>query len=136
MKIVSTLLTLTGMLGLAGAAHAQDIKLDFRGGKTDADTLRYAGPEGKKYFTIEEEGLRLRFTGGNAPKQPVGVYWNTRIRGDFTATLRYEILQDDRPEKGSGAGVEMYLTLDTPVTEVKKRDGVAYARIMHPGQGP
>jgi ribosomal protein S27E len=85
---------------------------------------------------MEEQGLRLRFTGGNGPKQPVGIFWNTKIRGDFTATVRYEILQDDRPEKGGGAGVEMYLTLDTPVTEVKKRDGVAYARIMHPGQGP
>jgi len=48
--------------------------------------------------------------------------------GDFTATARYEIIQAVGRAR-VGVGIEMYLTLDTPMP----RDGIVFARVIHPG---
>jgi Protein of unknown function (DUF1583) C domain len=111
---------------------AQDIKVDFRN-KVNEDAFQFEGPNYLNFIKLENDGLRLRFTGGKSPTKPVGVRWPSRIKGDFTITAEYEILQVDRPERGSGVGIEIYVVFATPGTP---RDAIAYARLMHPSGGP
>jgi hypothetical protein len=63
------------------------------------------------------------------PKRAVGISWKTRLDGDFTTTATFNIERVDRPGQGSGVGVEMYLTLDTP----EPRDAIVFTRVLQPG---
>jgi hypothetical protein len=121
-----------GMVLCAAPAWGQEgtADHDFRGRNFDTRMLVYAGPDAANYIRPEEEGLRIRFAPGDVPKQPVGIAWQTRVIGDFVATARYEILQDEPPKRGSGVGVELYLMLDNAA-----RDGIAFARQLHPAHG-
>jgi hypothetical protein len=123
---------LIGLLVAAAPAWAQGVTAehDFRGRNFDTQMLVYAGPEPAKYIQPEEEGLRMRFGPPDIPKQPVGIAWQTRVLGNFVATARYEILQNETPKRGYGVGVELYLMLDNPA-----RDGIAFARQIHPAHG-
>src|SRR5262249_50275774 len=74
-----------------------------------------------------DEGLRFCFPAGKAPSRPVGIYWRFQVRGDFSATAENDILQEDRPHLGYGAGVEMYLMLYNAA-----RDGISLPRLVRP----
>lgn len=118
------------MLLAAAPAFAQHkLSHDFRGGQFDADLLRLRGPTPEKYMTPEPEGLRVRLTGHGAPPSwdPACVTWQMQARGDFVVTARYEILKAERPAKGVGVGVELYLMLGNA-----NKDGVAFARCIRP----
>lgn len=128
-KFVRALLVL---VIIATPVAAQDLRVDFRK-KIDEDALRFEGPNHLDYVKLENEGLRWRYTGGKSPTKPVGVRWPTRIKGDFTITAEYEILNVDRPERGNGVGIEMYVVFETPGNP---REAIAYARLMDPRSGP
>jgi len=114
-----------------GFSSAQDLRVDFRK-KVNEDLLRFDGPDHFDYVKLEDQGLRWRYGGGKSPTKPVGVRWDNRIKGDFNVTAQYEILNVDRPERGNGVGIEIYVMLATPAP----RDAIAYARLMHPASGP
>jgi len=115
-------------LAATSATRAQDFHFNFRGAKLDEGILRYNGANAEKFVKPEAEGLRITFTPGNAPKQPVGVDFPSPVGGDFIITAQYEILKFDPPTKGQSVGVELYLMPDTP----PPRDGIAFARRVRP----
>lgn len=119
------------LLCIAGPALAeQKLSHDFRGARFDPDSFRYGGPTPDKFLKPEADGLRLRYTGADVPptNNPSGVAWRYHVRGNFVATVRYEILKCEPPSKGTFlAGVELYLRLDNP-----DADAVMIARGVYP----
>lgn len=109
------------------ASLAADFNHDFRSGSFDFKQFRYEGPDAGKYIKPEASGLHWKFSPGKAPERPVGVYWNSRVSGDFTVTVRYEILEATAPKTGPGVGAELYLMLDGP-----GKDGIALSRLELP----
>jgi hypothetical protein len=120
------------LLGVAAPAFSQEETVNFRGGKFDADLLYYSGLTPKKFITPEPEGLRLRYTGTDAPpgNNTAGVAWHFHARGDFVATAQYEILRVEPAANSNGVGVELYLRLAN-----KNKDGIAFGRSVHPTAG-
>src|SRR5688572_3667422 len=102
------------ILFCCSGVHGQDRVHDFTGSCSKPKLIYYSGTDAKEYVTPENEGLRIRFGPPQAPTRPVGVAWHYWVRGDFIATVSYEILEVDRPEKGDGVGVELYLYMDNP----------------------
>jgi hypothetical protein len=119
------------LLWVLAPAWSEELRHDFRGGCFNDELFRYEGPTPEAFINPEDEGLRFHFTAAKAPGRPVGIYWRFQVRGDFNATAHYEILQEERPRQGYGAGVEMYLMLANAA-----RDGIAFARLMRPEGGP
>ena len=107
----------------------QSHKHDFRGGKFDSDVLKFYGQTPEKYFTQENEGLRLRYTGvGAAPSNfTAAVVWRFHARGDFTVTARYEILNVEKPKTGYGVGPELYLWFKNA-----NEDAIPFSRVIAP----
>ena len=125
-----TLCTLL-LFAAAPAMAQQSLKHDFRGGKFDRDVLAYSGQTPEQYFTPEKEGLRLRYSGGNAPPSynTAGIVYRFHARGDFVVTARYEILTAERPKPpGWAVGAELYLRVKNP-----NKDGISLSRIVHVG---
>jgi len=108
------------------SAQGQDFAHSFRMDKLNQDIFRYHGAGAEKFVTPEAEGLRIRYDGANAPLNPVGVDRPVPLRGDFTVTVRYEVLKAE-PGKGGGVGPELYLVLDNP-----HRDGIALDQRVRP----
>jgi hypothetical protein len=108
-------------------ASQEVMQYDFRQGRIDERLFRYDGPTPGRYIAAEAEGLHWRFTQGQAPTKPVGIYWNARVPGDFVVTAHYEILHVNRAGGGIGVGPEIYLMLDNPA-----RDGIIWARVLDP----
>jgi hypothetical protein len=104
------------VLCIAAPALGQEKRsFDFRGARFNPDYFRQGGPTPDKYIKPEAEGLGLRYTGANAPptNNPSCVFWRYRVRGDFVATARYEILKCEPPTRGTFyTGAELYVRLD------------------------
>jgi hypothetical protein len=119
------------LLCIAGSTPgAEKLSFDFRGARFNPDVLRYGGPTPEKFMVPEPEGLRLRYTGANAPptNNPSCVTWRHHVRGNFVATARYEILKSQPPTKGTfHVGPELYVLLDNA-----NSDAVAVARGVYP----
>ncbi len=130
MRLAATILTILVWTGRPAAAEER--RLDFRNGQLGGDELAFEGQTPHQYFRAEPEGLRLRFRPGEAPKQDVGLHWRYVVRGDFTTTVRYEILHADPPRTGLGTGLELYLGLANPT-----RDDIAFTWLARaPAHGP
>jgi RNA polymerase sigma factor (sigma-70 family) len=107
--------------------------LDFRNSNFDPKLVDYTLAAPEKYLTPEKEGLRLRFTGVEAPpaRQAAGVSWRFDARGDFVVTAKYEILTMERPKTGQGVGAGLYLHLKN-----REQEGIALARRFQPTGDP
>jgi hypothetical protein len=116
---------------LPSALLAQDLNVDFRNKKVDEKDLTFEGPDFGNYVKLEDEGLRWRYD-GKSPTKPIGVRWNMRLQGDFTAVAHYEIFKVGQPNKGNGVGIELYVVFATPGTP---RDAIAFGRLVTPA-GP
>jgi len=119
------------LLCMAGPALAEQKRAhDFRGARFDPEHLQYGGPTSDKFWKLEAEGLRLRYTGAGAPptNNPSCVAWRVHVCGNFVATARYEILKCEPPSKGTFlAGAELYVKLDNP-----NHDAIMVARGVYP----
>jgi hypothetical protein len=103
---------------------------DFRGARFEPKYLRYCGPTPANFLKLEAEGLRQRYTGANVPPthNPCGVEWRFHVRGNFVATVQYEILKCKPPSRGTFlAGGELYMKLDNPTS-----DAIAVSRGVYP----
>src|SRR3989442_64373 len=119
------------LAAIAPGLQAQERRFDFRGSKFDNDAFRFDPNNiAQNFIQPEDAGLRIHLE-GKVPSRACGIYWNYRVRGDFTATVRYEILQTERPKKGYGVGIEMYVALEGPAA-----NGLAWARLVRPEAGP
>ncbi len=112
----------------ARAVGAEEAKHNFRGKSFDELRFRYSGPNADRYISSEDEGLRIHYPAGDLPKSPVGIVWNCRVRGDFVATARYEIVHAEPTPGGNGA--ELYLMLDN-----ETKDGIPVSRIARTKEG-
>jgi len=118
-------------------ARAAEIIHDFRTESFDSKRFRFEGPGASQFIKPEAKGLHWRFADGKAPEKPVGVYWNSRVQGDFAVTVQYEIKEITKPQKGNGVGVELYLMLDGPskdgisLSRVEPSDGLPTVRFLH-----
>jgi hypothetical protein len=111
--------------------RAEDFTYDFRGGGFDERLFYYEGPAAQEFVKPEPQGLTWRYPPGKRPKAPVGIYWQSQVRGDFTATARFEIIDIDRPKWGFGLGPELYLILATPA-----KDGLSLTHMLTPQPSP
>ena len=123
---------------LALPALAEEHTKSFLDGQFDDEVLAYSGRTPSKFLKPEKEGLRLRYTGADAPpsNNVAGVVWNFQARGDFSVTAKYEIVNAERPKRpGNGIGVELYLRLRNS-NEMPKKEGIAFARLLTPDGEP
>lgn len=60
----------------------------------------------------EVEGARVTLAGGKGPQRAAGLAPSFRVEGDFDVVLAYEILNAEKPDKGFGNGVSLYLAID------------------------
>src|SRR5262245_6146976 len=123
---------LLGALMLFGSAPAlaAELALDFRGGKVDRKLFRFDSKEAFESFKQEPDGLRVQYVPGKTPNKTLGIAWNYQLRGDFVVTAHYEILAIEKPAKGNGVGVELYLMLADPAKGSNERDGIPLARLV------
>lgn len=120
-------LTMVIIAVAAPSLDAVEVIHDFRTETFDTKQFRLEGPNASQFIHPESQGLHWRFGEGKTPERPVGVYWNTRIQGDFAVTVSYAIQVASTPKKGGGVGAELYLMLDGP-----SKDGIALSRVELP----
>jgi len=109
------------IVGLMVGAQPEIIEIhyDFRGKKFDDKVFQFEGPNAAKIVKMEEEGLRITLTPEFGARKPVGIWLREWIKGDFIATVAYELLETATPPADSGLGVSLYVMLNSPV-----RDGI------------
>jgi serine protease Do len=78
--------------------------LDFRTTDYSPDTMLQAGLE---EILRDEKGLLIRFPTGEGNRQDTGLSTVFSIRGDFEATVSFEVLKADQPNAGDGVGAIM-----------------------------
>jgi hypothetical protein len=96
---------------------------DFRAPDLIGSVMRPIGPG----LHQDDQGVRITLPAGKGKLRPTGLMTSTAIRGDFEATLTYEILQADRPRTGYGVGVSLYAAIDP-----NNYSGVSLARRLVP----
>jgi hypothetical protein len=95
----------------------QEVYQDFRQGQDLQPPLRLFGVEAAKVTTMEKRGLRITLPVTRRDTNRVGIELRDRIKGNFEATVSYEILLGNQPERGHGVGVELFVATDTPTQE-------------------
>jgi S1-C subfamily serine protease len=78
--------------------------LDFRTTDYSPDTMLQAGLE---EILRDEKGLLIRFPTGEGNRQDTGLSTVFSIRGNFEATVSFEVLKADQPNAGDGVGAIM-----------------------------
>jgi serine/threonine protein kinase len=99
------------------------IQHDFRTADWSNFVLR---PMGDK-VAWEAGGVRVTLPAGQGVQKPAGLGGRLTIKGDFEITVSYEILEVDKPSKGYGVGVALYVAIDPD-----SNDAVSLARRLLP----
>jgi hypothetical protein len=110
MNTTMTLMLLS--LGQAPDRLGAEFHPDLRDPKLIGSTMRLEGPG----LAQDEHGVRIRLPAGQGKPHPSNLVTNFAVRGDFEATLSYEILRADQPTSGYGVGVTLYPAID-PATK-------------------
>ncbi|HEY1376223.1 MAG TPA: DUF1583 domain-containing protein, partial [Gemmataceae bacterium] len=121
---------------VAAPAHAGDrIAVDFRAGAPAVRNLRLYGPDAARLAKADDRGLRITLPAGRRdPSRDVGVELPIRLRGDFEATLGYELLALPDPAPQNGVGVQLRVNFENPaataagITRLRKPPGEEGAR--------
>jgi hypothetical protein len=109
--VVAVLYYLPGALGSAAAA---EIGQDFRRGPYDSRMFRPTGPGFATAIQYDKQGLRIILPPEHGKKPPVGIAFKTGVKGNFEATMEFEVVEVKGPKEGRGAGPSLYLTTVTP----------------------
>lgn len=118
-------------VAVASAAPAAEVHQDFRQKQFNPQFVKHVGPGASKYVQREPEGLRIALPAAGGPKGPVGVAFQSFLRGNFSATIDYEVLPAAPPPAGKMVGVTAYLMFDGPT-----QDGVMLGRFHQAGAPP
>jgi ribosomal protein S27E len=113
----------------AAAARGDEIFQDFRGKDVDAQMFRFHGPDAAARIHPEAKGLRITLP-ANPKASTIGIATRSRITGNFELTVGYELLVAERPMKGSGLGLEIYVNTNT-----EAQDAVIFYHIVKPKEG-
>jgi serine/threonine protein kinase/predicted RNA-binding Zn-ribbon protein involved in translation (DUF1610 family) len=113
---------------LAGAAPVSEAKAtefyqDFRVLDLNSPFLRPVGRGGQP----DDKGVRITLPAGEGKQPHAGFMTKFAVRGDFEATVSFEILKADKPDTGYGVGTSIYAALDP-----KTNDAVSLARRVMP----
>jgi hypothetical protein len=107
-------------------ARVTQFHQDFRALDPNDDALRQIGEGGRP----DDRGLRITLPARVGVLPHSGYRSGFGVQGDFEATLAFEVLKAETPDKGYGVGVSIYAALD-PTTN----DSVSLAwRVMPDGQ--
>jgi serine/threonine protein kinase/predicted RNA-binding Zn-ribbon protein involved in translation (DUF1610 family) len=102
----------------AGAAGNKEgpgiLRWDFRGKAPDQTLLSFAGPDAHEHCKPEAEGLRISLPPARRDPWPVGLATTFPVKGDCDITVSYELLRAQRPTKGYGIGVTLYVLAEGP----------------------
>jgi hypothetical protein len=109
---MNTMMLMLLSLGQAPDKFGAEFHPDLRDPKLIDSTMRPTGPG----LEQDEHGVRIRLPGGQGKLPPTNLVTNFGVRGDFEATLSYEILRADQPTSGYGVGVSLYAAID-PTTK-------------------
>jgi hypothetical protein len=90
---------------------SEEFHRDFRKGEFD---FVLTGAGAGNAVAVNSGGVRIKLPGGHSATQPVGFATRMTVHGDFEITVTYEDLQVETPRTGSGAGVQLYITLKSP----------------------
>jgi hypothetical protein len=84
---------------------------DFRGSRFPQPPLYLDGPDATAVTTAEEGGLRITLPANRQapPWAPAGLVPSFRLSGNFEVTGTYKLLSTNRPTRGRGAGVVLWL---------------------------
>jgi serine/threonine protein kinase len=106
---------------------------DFRGSRPPLPPLYLDGPDARATTSAEEGGLRITLPEDRQqpPWAPVGVVPSFRLAGNFEVTGTYELLPGDRPIRGIGAGVVLWLFTG----RVNNTKFAEIAHFLRPGPG-
>jgi hypothetical protein len=97
--------------------QAEWLDQDFRGSRKPREPLERFGPDAERVSKPEDEGWRITLAADRPLLTPVGLVSTAHLRGNFTLTAGYEILQADQPTTGDGVGLELYVMLDSPTRD-------------------
>jgi hypothetical protein len=111
-------------------ALAKVIDQDFRGGRKPANPLRLFGSDAEQVSKPDETGWRITLPVERTTTDPVGVVTLEPVRGNFSLTTSYQILQAEPPTTGHGVGFELYVMLNTPA-----RDAFGFYRASRVTEG-
>jgi hypothetical protein len=124
-------------------AQGGDFTHDFRTTRVLPPELQPFGPEVGERATFEPEGLRIRLPAQREqPGAGVGVHTRFVVSGDFEITLSYDLLAVEKPARGRGSGVSLYLEIGSPwqaaatlarVTRVKEGESYVVWRGLRDG---
>jgi hypothetical protein len=107
---------------------AAELKQSFRGQRYDVKLFRTTGTNIARAFSVDPEGLRITLPPEPLNKLPVGLIARTGVRGDFEITMAFDVLKVDKPTKGGGAGLGIYIT-----TISATNDAASISRLTRPG---
>lgn len=93
----------------AFTASADEFQHDFRTGMPAPNMMGLVGPAAHKSAKQGPEGLRIHLEDGRKATGPVGVIPKFGLRGDFSITLEYELLNVANTESGFGAGINLWI---------------------------
>ncbi len=105
---MNSLLLALFFVGQAPEKRAAEFLQDFRAYDLKSPDLRIIA----NGVTRDDEGVRVTLPAGQGVVRPTGLFTTFRIRGDFEATLDYQVLCADRPDRGYGVGVSLYGLMD------------------------
>jgi hypothetical protein len=103
---------------------------DFRGGRRLVAPLDFAGADASTFIKPEDGGLRITLPAGRKKFGAIGIALTEPVTGNFEITTAYELLPMDLPQRGYGAGLEVYLMTATPTQEA-----VGFYRLVSPEKG-
>jgi hypothetical protein len=107
----------------------KDFHQDFRKNPTKPGVLKFMGKNAKKLIQFKQGGVHFAFPANKGGQTPVGIGPRFKLRGDFTITAAFEILQEAEPAPDS-AGLNLHIYIDTNTTH-----GATVLRSYKPGKG-
>ena len=114
---------------VGGDSLGETLRQNFSGGAVSETLFKRVGPEPKRFMKGDAAGLRITLPGKEAPP-PIGVASRLAVHGDFEITASYRLLKVDKPTNGYGAGVSLWIAMETP-----EADAATLARFIRPKGG-
>ena len=130
------------LISLTLVADSPNLSQEFRRDFTKGDfDLLLTGPGAGEAVVLGRGGVQIKLPGGHKEVPPVGFASRMPVRGDFEITVSYGDLAIETPLKGSGVGLSLYITLNSPRQEAASVAHLLspkgrYAFIAHRAQTP
>lgn len=105
-RICLCLFWLAWVCTYAMAAHYSQV---FRGRNFDPKLFRPTGSNAHQAISTTPLGLRIALKADHDNGLPVGLIGRPSVRGDFEITMAFNVIRSDKPTKGKGVGVSIWI---------------------------